>query len=142
MEKEAAGERQQLVETHMARVEALLNDRRRLALESFLTALQADEPRVQTHTHAHRRADTPSLSEYVSHFTLATLNVCPFKSLVCIRTERTHLHILLAHRLCPPYDTAPFSHLLSFCSSALLTPLLLTTHSFPVLRPRSEFFHF
>lgn len=46
LEQEAASERQQLVETHMARVEALLNDRRRLALESYLTALQKDPPRV------------------------------------------------------------------------------------------------
>ncbi|XP_046700516.1 amyloid beta (A4) precursor protein b isoform X3 [Silurus meridionalis] len=45
LEQEAANERQQLVETHIARVEALLNDRRRMALDSFLTALQADEPR-------------------------------------------------------------------------------------------------
>lgn len=47
LEQEAANERQQLVETHIARVEALLNDRRRMALDSFLTALQADEPRVR-----------------------------------------------------------------------------------------------
>ena len=53
LEQEAAGERQQLVETHMARVEALLNSRRRLALENYLSALQADPPRVQTHTHTH-----------------------------------------------------------------------------------------
>uniref|UniRef100_A0A672PNL2 Amyloid-beta A4 protein n=1 Tax=Sinocyclocheilus grahami TaxID=75366 RepID=A0A672PNL2_SINGR len=39
LEKEAAGERQQLVETHMARVEALLNDRRR-------------QPRVFTPNHS------------------------------------------------------------------------------------------
>uniref|UniRef100_A0A3B4CR37 Amyloid-beta A4 protein n=1 Tax=Pygocentrus nattereri TaxID=42514 RepID=A0A3B4CR37_PYGNA len=39
LEQEAASERQQLVETHIARVEALLNDRRRLALDSYLTAL-------------------------------------------------------------------------------------------------------
>uniref|UniRef100_A0A8C2GLY7 Amyloid-beta A4 protein n=1 Tax=Cyprinus carpio TaxID=7962 RepID=A0A8C2GLY7_CYPCA len=45
LEKEAAGERQQLVETHMARVEALLNDCRRQALESYLSALQSDQPR-------------------------------------------------------------------------------------------------
>lgn len=50
LEQEAANERQQLVETHIARVEALLNDRRRMALDSFLTALQADQPRVRTHT--------------------------------------------------------------------------------------------
>ncbi|KAG1967288.1 amyloid beta (A4) precursor protein b [Pimephales promelas] len=48
LEQEAAGERQQLVETHMARVEALLNDRRRLALESYLSSLQSDPPRVHT----------------------------------------------------------------------------------------------
>lgn len=51
LEQEAASERQQLVETHMARVEALLNDRRRLALESYLTALQQDPPRVRYSTH-------------------------------------------------------------------------------------------
>ena len=53
LEQEAAGERQQLVETHMARVEALLNSRRRLALENYLNALQANPPRVQTHTDTH-----------------------------------------------------------------------------------------
>lgn len=45
LEQEAAGERQQLVETHMARVEALLNSRRRRALENYLSALQANPPR-------------------------------------------------------------------------------------------------
>lgn len=52
LEQEAAGERQQLVETHMARVEALLNGRRRLALENYLGALQGNPPRVHTHTQA------------------------------------------------------------------------------------------
>ncbi|XP_008399941.1 amyloid beta (A4) precursor protein b isoform X2 [Poecilia reticulata] len=45
LEQEAAEERQQLVETHMARVEALLNSRRRLALENYLSALQTNPPR-------------------------------------------------------------------------------------------------
>ncbi|KAK5622033.1 hypothetical protein CRENBAI_011870 [Crenichthys baileyi] len=45
LEQEAAEERQQLVETHMARVEALLNSRRRLALENYISSLQADPPR-------------------------------------------------------------------------------------------------
>ncbi|XP_058866379.1 amyloid beta precursor like protein 2-like isoform X6 [Acipenser ruthenus] len=45
LEQEAASEKQQLVETHLARVEAMLNDRRRLALENYLAALQADPPR-------------------------------------------------------------------------------------------------
>lgn len=53
LEREAAGERQQLVETHMARVESLLNSRRRLALENYLSALQANPPRVHTYTHTH-----------------------------------------------------------------------------------------
>lgn len=48
LEEEAASEKQQLVETHLARVEAMLNDRRRLALENYLAALQADPPRVNT----------------------------------------------------------------------------------------------
>lgn len=51
LEQEAAGERQQLVETHMARVEALLNSRRRLALENYLGALQANPPRVHARSH-------------------------------------------------------------------------------------------
>lgn len=49
LEEEAASEKQQLVETHLARVEAMLNDRRRLALENYLAALQADPPKV-SHT--------------------------------------------------------------------------------------------
>lgn len=68
LEQEAASERQQLVETHMARVEALLNDRRRLALESYLTALQLDPPRVGTHTHTHTHKHTPaSVSSSATH---------------------------------------------------------------------------
>ncbi|KAM3607729.1 uncharacterized protein V6R79_012746 [Siganus canaliculatus] len=47
LEQEAAGERQQLVETHMARVEALLNSRRRLALENYLSSLQTNPPRAR-----------------------------------------------------------------------------------------------
>ncbi|MGH0150045.1 UNVERIFIED_CONTAM: hypothetical protein FKN15_041477 [Acipenser sinensis] len=38
-------ERQTLIQTHLARVEAMLNDLRRLALENYLAALQADPPR-------------------------------------------------------------------------------------------------
>lgn len=52
LEEEAASEKQQLVETHLARVEAMLNDRRRLALENYLAALQADPPRVNSQTRA------------------------------------------------------------------------------------------
>ncbi|KAL8173730.1 UNVERIFIED_CONTAM: Amyloid-like protein 2 [Gekko kuhli] len=45
LEKEAASEKQQLVETHLARVEAMLDERRRIALENYLVALQTDPPR-------------------------------------------------------------------------------------------------
>lgn len=61
MEEEAASEKQQLVETHLARVEAMLNDRRRLALENYLAALQADPPRVNSQTRAGKFC--PDLSE-------------------------------------------------------------------------------
>lgn len=46
LEKEGASEKQQLVETHLARVEAMLDNRRRVALENYLAALQTDPPRV------------------------------------------------------------------------------------------------
>uniref|UniRef100_A0A7N5P2K0 Amyloid-like protein 1 n=1 Tax=Ailuropoda melanoleuca TaxID=9646 RepID=A0A7N5P2K0_AILME len=42
LEEQVAGERQRLVETHLARVVALLNDNRRAALENYLTAVQND----------------------------------------------------------------------------------------------------
>lgn len=42
-----SGERQRLVETHAARVIALINDQRRAALEGFLAVLQGDEPQVR-----------------------------------------------------------------------------------------------
>lgn len=46
LEEQVAGERQRLVETHLARVEAILNNNRRLALENYLTAVQSDPPQV------------------------------------------------------------------------------------------------
>nr|XP_023422033.1 amyloid-like protein 2 [Cavia porcellus] len=55
LEKEAASEKQQLVETHLARVEAMLNDRRRMALENYLAALQSDPPRPHRILQALRR---------------------------------------------------------------------------------------
>uniref|UniRef100_A0A1A8J3C0 Amyloid beta (A4)-like protein 1 n=1 Tax=Nothobranchius kuhntae TaxID=321403 RepID=A0A1A8J3C0_NOTKU len=44
LEEQVARERQRLVETHLARVEAILNNNRRLALENYLTAVQSDPP--------------------------------------------------------------------------------------------------
>nr|XP_024001192.1 amyloid-like protein 1 isoform X3 [Salvelinus alpinus] len=47
LEEQVAGERQRLVETHLARVVATLNNNRRLALESYLTAVQAEPPQPE-----------------------------------------------------------------------------------------------
>lgn len=47
LEEQVAGERQRLVETHLARVVATLNNNRRLALESYLSAVQSDPPQVR-----------------------------------------------------------------------------------------------
>uniref|UniRef100_A0A673J0N8 Amyloid-like protein 1 n=1 Tax=Sinocyclocheilus rhinocerous TaxID=307959 RepID=A0A673J0N8_9TELE len=44
LEEQVAGERQRLVETHLARVVATLNNNRRLALESYLSGVQSDPP--------------------------------------------------------------------------------------------------
>lgn len=46
LEEQVAGERQRLVETHLARVVATLNNNRRLALESYLSAVQSEPPQV------------------------------------------------------------------------------------------------
>lgn len=47
LEEQVAGERQRLVETHLARVVATLNNNRRLALESYLSAVQSNPPQVR-----------------------------------------------------------------------------------------------
>ncbi|TRY91352.1 hypothetical protein DNTS_026245 [Danionella cerebrum] len=47
LEEQVAGERQRLVETHLARVVATLNNNRRLALESYLSAVQSDPPKPE-----------------------------------------------------------------------------------------------
>uniref|UniRef100_A0A6Q2X8V4 Amyloid beta (A4) precursor-like protein 1 n=1 Tax=Esox lucius TaxID=8010 RepID=A0A6Q2X8V4_ESOLU len=47
LEEQVAGERQRLVETHLARVVATLNNNRRLALESYLTAVQSETPQPE-----------------------------------------------------------------------------------------------
>ena len=46
LEEQVAGERQRMVETHLARVESILNNNRRLALENYLSAVQSDAPQV------------------------------------------------------------------------------------------------
>uniref|UniRef100_W5L6V9 Amyloid-beta A4 protein n=1 Tax=Astyanax mexicanus TaxID=7994 RepID=W5L6V9_ASTMX len=96
LEQEAASERQQLVETHMARVEALLNDRRRLALENFLTALQADEPRprhVFSLLKKYVRAEQKDRQHTLKHF--EHVRVVDPKKAAQIRPQvLTHLRVI------------------------------------------------
>ncbi|KAM9724458.1 amyloid beta precursor like protein 1 isoform 2-T2 [Menidia menidia] len=47
LEEQVAGERQRLVETHLERVEAILNNNRRMALENYLSAVQSDPPQPE-----------------------------------------------------------------------------------------------
>ncbi|XP_062303572.1 amyloid beta (A4) precursor protein a [Osmerus eperlanus] len=96
LEQEAASERQQLVETHMARVEALLNDRRRLALESYLTALQADPPQprhVFSLLKKYVRAEQKDRQHTLKHFEHVRM-VDPKKAAQIRPQVLTHLRVI------------------------------------------------
>ncbi len=106
LEEEAASEKQQLVETHLARVEAMLNDRRRLALENYLAALQADPPRVNT-THRPLRA---------SFILTLSIWLWLFPPSVHVQTH-THTHISVRPRWAI-HCLWPVAHLI-FCLKTL-----------------------
>ncbi|XP_051992954.1 amyloid-beta A4 protein-like isoform X2 [Xyrauchen texanus] len=96
LEQEAASERQQLVETHMARVEALLIDRRRLALESYLAALQADPPRprhVFSLLKKYIRAEQKDQQHTLKHFEHVRM-VDPKKAAQFRPQVLTHLRVI------------------------------------------------
>ncbi|XP_049919375.1 amyloid beta (A4) precursor protein a isoform X3 [Epinephelus moara] len=96
LEQEAASERQQLVETHMARVEALLNDRRRLALESYLTALQQDPPKprhVFSLLKKYVRAEQKDRQHTLKHFEHVRM-VDPKKAAQIRPQVLTHLRVI------------------------------------------------
>ncbi|KAM4646225.1 amyloid beta precursor like protein 2 isoform 4-T4 [Amazona ochrocephala] len=104
LEKEAASEKQQLVETHLARVEAMLNDRRRIALENYLAALQADPPRVSCFAGCkpHRilqalkryvRAENKDRLHTIRHYQ-HVLAVDPEKAAQMKSQVMTHLHVI------------------------------------------------
>ncbi|XP_061571433.1 amyloid beta (A4) precursor protein a isoform X2 [Cololabis saira] len=96
LEQEAASERQQLVETHMARVETLLNDRRRLALESYLTALQQDPPRprhVFSLLKKYVRAEQKDRQHTLKHFEHVRM-VDPKKAAQIRPQVLTHLRVI------------------------------------------------
>ncbi|XP_036396035.1 amyloid-beta A4 protein-like isoform X2 [Megalops cyprinoides] len=96
LEQEAANERQQLVETHMARVEALMNDRRRLALENYLTALQADSTRprhVFSLLRKYVRAEQKDRQHTLKHFEHVRM-VDPKKAAQIRPQVLTHLRVI------------------------------------------------
>ncbi|KAE8621711.1 hypothetical protein XENTR_v10004937 [Xenopus tropicalis] len=96
LEQEAANERQQLVETHMARVEAMLNDRRRIALENYITALQADPPRprhVFNMLKKYVRAEQKDRQHTLKHFEHVRM-VDPKKAAQIRSQVMTHLRVI------------------------------------------------
>ncbi|TRY94902.1 hypothetical protein DNTS_023645 [Danionella cerebrum] len=96
IQEEAAGEKQQLVETHLARVEAMLNDRRRLALENYLAALQADPPRPHRILQALKRyvrAENKDRQHTIRHYQ-HVLAVDPEKAAQMKSQVMTHLRVI------------------------------------------------
>ncbi|XP_039986872.1 amyloid-like protein 2 isoform X3 [Xiphias gladius] len=96
LEEEAASEKQQLVETHLARVEAMLNDRCRLALENYLAALQADPPRPHRILQALRRyirAENKDRQHTIRHYQ-HVLAVDPEKAAQMKSQVMTHLRVI------------------------------------------------
>ncbi|KAM4703852.1 amyloid beta precursor like protein 2 isoform 2-T2 [Rhinophrynus dorsalis] len=96
LEKEAASEKQQLVETHLARVEAMLNDKRRIALENYLSALQADPPRPHRILQALKRyvrAENKDRLHTIRHYH-HVLAVDPEKAAQMKSQVMTHLHVI------------------------------------------------
>uniref|UniRef100_UPI00398E83FE amyloid beta precursor like protein 2 isoform X2 n=1 Tax=Pristiophorus japonicus TaxID=55135 RepID=UPI00398E83FE len=96
LEEEAATEKLQLVETHLARVEALLNDRRRVALENYLSALQADPPRPHRILQALKRyvrAEQKDRQHTLRHYQ-HVMAVDPEKAAQMKSQVVTHLHVI------------------------------------------------
>ncbi|KAK1786335.1 hypothetical protein P4O66_018034 [Electrophorus voltai] len=93
LEEQVAGERQRLVETHLARVVATLNNNRRLALESYLTAVQSDPPQVYTHLHVIEERMNQSLALLYKVPTLAEELHDEIQEL--LRTERGDISELM-----------------------------------------------
>ncbi|XP_066455188.1 amyloid-beta precursor protein isoform X3 [Eleutherodactylus coqui] len=96
LEQEAANERQKLVETHMVRVEAILNDRRRVALENYILALQSDQPRprhVFILLKKYVRAEQKDRQHTLKHFEHVRM-VDPKKAAQIRSQVMTHLRVI------------------------------------------------
>uniref|UniRef100_A0A8C8VJG2 Amyloid beta precursor like protein 1 n=1 Tax=Pelusios castaneus TaxID=367368 RepID=A0A8C8VJG2_9SAUR len=96
LEEQVAGERQRLVETHLARVVALLNDNRRVALESYLSAVQSDNPQPERVLQALRRyvrAEQKDQRHTLRHYQHVNA-VDPEKAEQMKFQVYTHLHVI------------------------------------------------
>ncbi|XP_074837051.1 amyloid beta precursor like protein 1 [Carettochelys insculpta] len=96
LEEQVAGERQRLVETHLARVVALLNDNRRVALESYLSAVQSDSPQPERVLQALRRyvrAEQKDQRHTLRHYRHVS-TVDPEKAEQMKFQVYTHLHVI------------------------------------------------
>ncbi|XP_026564760.1 amyloid-like protein 2 isoform X3 [Pseudonaja textilis] len=96
LEKEAASEKQQLVETHLAHVEAMLDERHRVALENYLVALQSDPPRPHRILQALKRyirAENKDRLHTIHHYQ-HVLAVDPEKAAQMKSQVMTHLRVI------------------------------------------------
>ncbi|XP_035810088.2 amyloid beta precursor like protein 1 isoform X4 [Amphiprion ocellaris] len=96
LEEQVAGERQRLVETHLERVEAILNNNRRLALENYLAAVQADPPQPERVLQALKRymaAEQKDRRHTLRHYQ-HIVAVDPQKAEQMKFQVYTHLHVI------------------------------------------------
>ncbi|KAK2910373.1 amyloid beta precursor like protein 2 isoform X2 [Channa argus] len=96
LEEQVAGERQRLVETHLARVEAILNNNRRVALENYLTAVQSDPPHLERVLQALKRymaAEQKDRRHTLRHYQ-HIVAVDPQKAEQMKFQVYTHLHVI------------------------------------------------
>ncbi|XP_063799710.1 amyloid beta precursor like protein 2 isoform X5 [Pseudophryne corroboree] len=96
LEKEAAHEKQQLVERHLEHVEGMLNDKRRVALENYLSALQAPSPRPHRILQALKRyvrAENKDRLHTIRHYE-HVLTVDPEKAAQMKSQVVTHLRVI------------------------------------------------
>ncbi|KAK2831651.1 hypothetical protein Q7C36_016737 [Tachysurus vachellii] len=96
LEEQIAGERQRLVETHLARVVATLNNNRRLALESYLSAVQSDPPQPERVLQALKRylaAEQKDRRHTLRHYQHIE-SVDPQKAEQMKFQVYTHLHVI------------------------------------------------
>uniref|UniRef100_A0A7N8XXE4 Amyloid beta (A4) precursor-like protein 1 n=1 Tax=Mastacembelus armatus TaxID=205130 RepID=A0A7N8XXE4_9TELE len=96
LEEQVAGERQRLVETHLARVEAILNNNRRLALENYLTAVQSEPPQPERVLQALKRymaAEQKDRRHTLRHYQ-HIVAVDPQKAEQMKFQVYTHLHVI------------------------------------------------